>query len=164
LADEDHILDEVGQLTDLALAANEPDLLLWPESATPRGMYADDLNYEFVMNHAAGGDFAFLLGSVEDDPENGATFNTAKLLTDRGQQIATYRKIHLVPYGEYLPMRPLLEPIVGGLVPGDFAGGTGPVVFELPNPRVKMAALICFEDTLGDLTRRFVVRGAQLIV
>ena len=161
---EDHILDEVGQLTELALAANEPDLLLWPESATPRGMYADDLNYQFVMDHAARGDFAFLLGSVEDDPGNGATYNTAKLLTARGQQVATYRKMHLVPYGEYLPMRPLLEPIVGGLVPGDFAAGTEPVVFELPKPRVRIAALICFEDTLGDLTRRFVARGAQLLV
>jgi apolipoprotein N-acyltransferase len=163
-ASEDHILEEVGQLTELALAANEPDLLLWPESATPRGMYADDLNYEFVMGHAARGDFAFLLGSVEDDPDSGATYNTAQLLTARGQHVATYRKMHLVPYGEYLPMRPLLEPIVGGLVPGDFAAGTEPVVFELPKPRVKIAALICFEDTLGDLTRRFVVRGAQLIV
>jgi len=161
---EDHILEEVGQLTELALAANEPDLLLWPESATPRGMYADDLNHEFVMSHAARGDFAFLLGSVEDDLESGATYNTAKLLSARGHQVDTYRKIHLVPYGEYLPMRPLLEPIAGDLVPGDFAAGSEPVVFELPKQRVKIAALICFEDTLGDLTRRFVARGAQLIV
>jgi apolipoprotein N-acyltransferase len=161
---EDHIFDEVGQLTELALAANEPDLLLWPESATPRGMYADDLNYEFVMNHAARGDFAFLLGSVEDDPESGATYNTAKLLTARGQHVDTYRKMHLVPYGEYLPMRPLLEPIAGTLVPGDFTPGDEPVVFDLPKPRVKIAALICFEDTLGDLTRSFVAGGAQLIV
>jgi hypothetical protein len=104
-------------------------------------MYADNLNYEFVMGHAARGDFAFLLGSVEDDPETGVAYNTAKLLTARGEQVDTYRKIHLVPYGEYLPMRPLLEPIAGGLVPGDFTAGTEPVVFDAGAAR-KIAALI----------------------
>jgi apolipoprotein N-acyltransferase len=127
-------------------------------------MRADELNYRFVMDQAARGDFALLFGSIEYDPAREATFNTAKLLTDRGQTEATYRKMHLVPYGEYLPMRPVLEPIAGGLVPGDFAAGDEATVFELPRSRVKIAALVCFEDTLGDLARRFALNGAQLLV
>ena len=161
---EDEIFEQVGKLTQLAIAANSPDLLLWPESATPRGMYADDLNYRFVMDHAKEVSGGFLLGTVEDDPEHGVSYNAAKLLTDRGETEQTYHKMHLVPYGEYLPMRPLLGPIVGELVPGDFAHGKEPVVFTLPSPAVKFGALICFEDTLGDLTRRFVQKGAQLLV
>lgn len=161
---EDEIFEQVGKLTQLAIAANSPDLLLWPESATPRGMYADDLNYRFVMDHAKEISGGFLLGTVEDDPEHGVSYNAAKLFTDRGETEQTYHKMHLVPYGEYLPMRPLLGPIVGELVPGDFAHGKEPVVFHLPSPAIKFGALICFEDTLGDLTRRFVQKGAQLLV
>ena len=161
---EDEILAQIGRLTDLAIAASRPDLLLWPESATPRGMFADELNYRFVMDRAASGDFGFLLGTIEDDPNSDATYNTAQLLTERGEKHQTYRKIHLVPYGEYLPMRPLLGGIAGGFVPGDFAAGEERVLFDLPRPGVKFAPLICFEDTLGDLTRDFVQRGAQLLV
>ena len=161
---EDEIFEQVGNLTQLALAANSPDLLVWPESATPRGMYADDLNYRFVMDRAKEVSGGFLLGTVEDDPKHGVAYNAAKLFTDRGETEQTYHKMHLVPYGEYLPMRPLLGPIAGDLVPGDFAHGKEPVVFDLAKPAVKFGALICFEDTLGDLTRQFVLRGAQLLV
>ena len=161
---EDEIFKQVGDLTDLAVAASKPQLLLWPESASPRGMYADDLNYRFVMDRAESAGGGFLLGTVEDDPERGVVFNTAKLFTERGEKQQTYRKMHLVPFGEYLPLRPLLGPIAGGLVPGDFAHGDAPFVFDLTEPALKFGVLICFEDTLGDLTRRFVQDGAQLLV
>ena len=161
---EDEIFAQVGNLTQLALAAHSPDLLLWPESATPRGMYADELNYRFVMDHAKEVRGGFLLGTVEDDPRRGVSYNTAKLFTERGATEQTYRKMHLVPFGEYLPLRPILAPIAGGLVPGDFAHGEAPLVFDLPSPALKIGALICFEDTLGDLTRQFVQKGAQLLV
>ena len=161
---EDDIFRQVGSLTDLAVAANKADLLLWPESATPRGMYSDNLNHRFVMDRAASLAGGFLLGTVEDDPVRGVAYNTAKLFTDRGETEQTYRKMHLVPFGEYLPLRPILGPIAGGLVPGDFAHGEEPLVFDLPEPALKFAALICFEDTLGDLTRQFVKGGAQLLV
>ncbi len=161
---EDEIFHQVGSLSDLSTAGRPTDLLLWPESATPRGMYADDLNYRFVMDRAEAAGGGFLLGTVEDDPTGGVTYNTAQLFTAHGQRQQTYRKMHLVPFGEYLPLRPLFGPIAGGLVPGDFAHGEAPLVLELTDPAVKLAALICFEDTLGDLTRQFVKGGAQLLV
>jgi apolipoprotein N-acyltransferase len=76
-----------------------------------------------------------------------------------------YRKLHLVPFGEYVPGRhavPFIARIVGDQVPADFTRGKEPVVFRLTNG-MKVAPLICFEDTLGDLTRQFVLRGAQLL-
>ena len=161
---EDEIFRLVGELTDLAVAATAPELLIWPESATPRGMYADDLNYGFVIEHAQSAGGGFLLGTVEEDPVRGVAHNAAKLFTERGEKQQTYRKMHLVPFGEYLPLRPLLGPIAGGLVPGDFAAGDEPLVFDLTEPAMKFGALICFEDTLGELTRRFVQNGAQLLV
>lgn len=161
---EDEIFQQLGKLTQLAITASDPELLLWPESATPRGMYADDWNYRFVMGFAKSAGGGLLLGTVEDDPEHGVSYNAAKLFTAHGETEQTHRKMHLVPFGEYLPLRPLLGPIVGGLVPGDFAHGETPVVFDLPHPALRFAALICFEDTLGDLTRRFVQGGAQFLV
>ena len=161
---EDEIFQQLGNLTRLAITASDPELLLWPESATPRGMYADDLNYRFVMDHAKSVGGGFLLGTVEDDPEHGVAYNAAKLFTAHGDAEQTYRKMHLVPFGEYLPLRPILGPIAGELVPGDFAHGAETIVLNLPNPALKFGALICFEDTLGDLTRRFVQGGAQFLV
>jgi apolipoprotein N-acyltransferase len=163
---EDRILERLGSLTALA-ASTRPDLILWPEAATPRGMYADQINYRFVRDQTARGDFAFLIGTVDFDPERREEFNVAVLLTNRGETIQPYRKIHLVPFGEYMPLRhsfPLFAMVAGELVPGDFSAGGDFTVMDLPKPGVRLSALICFEDTLGDLTRRFVQNGAQLLV
>ena len=72
-----------------------------------------------------------------------------------------------VPFGEFIPLRhsfPLFAWIAGDLVPGDFVAGNNLTLLTTENPPVKIAPLICFEDTLGDLTRRFVLEGAQLLV
>jgi apolipoprotein N-acyltransferase len=58
---------------------------------------------------------------------------------------------------------PFISKIVGDQVPGDFTRGKEPVVFRLTTDQVKVAPLICFEDTLGELTRQFVLRGANLL-
>jgi apolipoprotein N-acyltransferase len=110
------------------------------------------------------------LGTI--DEENGDVYNAALLVSDGGEQVQVYRKLHLVPFGEYVPGRhrvPLLARIVGDQVPGDFKEGKEHTVFELTNSDVKVAPLICFEDTIGDLTRRFVLPsdnnpGANLLV
>jgi apolipoprotein N-acyltransferase len=163
---EDAIFAQLDRLTALA-ASTQPDLLLWPEAATPRGMFADEINYRFVLRQAARGDYAFLLGTIDADRARDEEYNVAALLTARGQTIQSYRKMHLVPFGEYLPFRksiPLFAMIAGELVPGDFAAGTEFTVMQIEAPRLSLCALICFEDTIGTLTRRFVQKGAQLLV
>jgi apolipoprotein N-acyltransferase len=105
-----------------------------------------------------------LLGSIDED-EKGA-YNAALLVPAGGSQVQVYRKLHLVPFGEYVPGRhtvPFIGEIVGDQVPGDFAVGREAVVFRLTNSQVRVAPLICFEDTLGELTRQFVLRGANLL-
>ena len=75
--------------------------------------------------------------------------------------------MHLVPFGEYIPMResfPLFAKLAGDLVRGDFHPGTEYDMMQTQDPAVKIGALICFEDTLGDLTRHFTLKGAQLLV
>ena len=162
---EDRIFDELAKLTGLAAFTRPaPHLVLWPESSTPRSMFADDESYRFVLDQAKALSGALLLGSTEFDPDTRSDYNIAALLTADGGEPQTYRKMHLVPFGEYLPLRPVFEPLCGQMVPADFSAGTEFTVFDLPDPRIRIAALVCFEDTLGELTRHFVQKGAQALI
>src|SRR6059036_3613742 len=155
------IFDQFRRLSEIALLSNSPpDLLIWPESSMPGPVLAEQENYRFVMNLAASAESDLLLGTI--DEENGDVYNAALLVSDGGERVQVYRKLHLVPFGEYVPGRhrvPLLARIVGDQVPGDFKAGKDYTVFELTNSDVKIAPLICFEDTIGELTRRFVLPG-----
>jgi len=162
---EEKVLAQIERLTSLGtVSAPPPHLVLWPEAALPSGMFASERNFRFVIDQLQRADFALLLGTIDFDPQTQEDFNTALLLTEHGQRQQSYRKMHLVPFGEYLPLRPIFAGFVGQLVPGDFTPGREYTVLELPEPAVKLAALVCFEDTLGDLTRRFVQNGAQVLV
>jgi apolipoprotein N-acyltransferase len=105
-----------------------------------------------------------LLGAIDQD-EKGA-YNAALLVSDGGQHVQLYRKVHLVPFGEYVPGRntlPGIARIVGDQVPEDFGFGTEHTVFKMTRDDVQLAPLICFEDTIGELTRQFVLGGANLL-
>jgi apolipoprotein N-acyltransferase len=155
------IFDQFRRMSEIALRSNSPpDLLIWPESSMPGPVLADRESYQFVMDLAASAESDILLGTI--DEENGDVYNAALLVSETGEQVQVYRKLHLVPFGEYVPGRhrvPLLARIVGDQVPGDFKAGKDYTVFELTNSDVKVAPLICFEDTIGELTRRFVLPG-----
>ncbi len=155
---------QFARLTRLALATRPPpDLIIWPESSMPGPVLEDESNYRFVMNVAGSMKSDLLLGSIDED-EKGA-YNAALLIPGGAGKPQVYRKLHLVPFGEYVPGRhtvPVIAQVVGNQVPGDFARGKEAVVFRLTNGAL-VAPLICFEDTLGELTREFVLRGADLL-
>ena len=165
------IFDQFRRLSEIALRANPPpDLLVWPESSMPGPVLADQESYKFVMDLAASADTDLLLGTIDVDQQD--VYNAALLVSDGGEHVQVYRKIHLVAFGEYVPGRhtvPLLAQIVGNQVPADFKAGKEPTVFTLTNSEIHVAPLICFEDTIGELTRQFVLPnetspGANLIV
>ncbi len=158
---EADVLAALTRHTDAALAMR-PDLILWPESATPRPVFNDQTTWDAVRAIAERHDGDFLLGTVHFSEQG--DYNSAVLLSDHGREAQMYHKMHLVPFGEYVPLRkafPLFAWIVGDLVPGDFDPGPYPVVFEMSSKPVKVGPLICFEDVLGDLAREFALRGAQ---
>jgi apolipoprotein N-acyltransferase len=159
------IFDKFRRLSTPAVESTaRPDLLVWPESSTPMPVLADEETYRFVTDFSASAKTDLLLGTI--DLEEKRAYNAALLVSEGGKKIQLYRKVHLVPFGEYIPGRhwiPLLAQIVGDQVPDDFAFGKEHTVFRLTNGGVAIAPLICFEDTIGDLTRRFVLRGAALL-
>lgn len=148
-----------------AAAALEPDLLLWPEAATPRGYFEDAMANEFVNEWVARTDQALLFGTLILGPRK--DHNAAILIDGAGAEPQVYPKTHLVMFGEYIPFResfPLFAILVGDLVPDDFDAGDGPALFNLSSPAIKVAPLICFEDTLGYLARDAANMGAQIFV
>src|SRR6476619_1615772 len=135
------IFDQFRRLSEIALRSNPPpDLLVWPESSMPGPVLADEQSRKFVMDFAASSETDLLLGTIDVDNQN--VYNAAILIADGGDRIHVYRKVHLVPFGEYVPGRhkvPLLAQIVGDQVPGDFAPGKEYTVFSLTNRGVQVA-------------------------
>lgn len=165
------IFDEFTDLSEIALRSQAPpELLVWPESSMPGPVLSDEITNRFVMEFSAATKADLLLGTLDQDGDR--VYNAAILVSDGGQKTQLYRKLHLVPFGEYIPLRhavPLFAQLVGDQVPGDFDVGKDYTVFRLTNTEVVVAPLICFEDTIGELNRRFVLPsngnpGANLLV
>jgi len=150
----------------LQALAYQPQLLLWPEAATPGPLFLDNDSEQLVIKIGDLGDFDMLLGTLDSElTETGQKdYNIAVLVTNRAKDTYSYQKIHLVPFGEYVPCRFLFGPIIGDQVASDFDSGTEPKVFEMKSAPIKLGPLICFEDTVPELTRQFVLKGAELLV
>jgi apolipoprotein N-acyltransferase len=160
------IFSKFAHLSQIAVQSTSPQLLIWPESSMPDPVRNEDTeSYRFVMDFSASAKTDLLLGTL--DVEDGSDYNCALFVSGIDHQLQIYRKVHLVPFGEYVPLRhsfPLFAAVAGKWVPGDFAAGNDYTVFRLTNNDVRVAPLICFEDTIGDLTRQFVLRQANLLV
>ena len=162
-----HIFDQFTRLSEIAVHSSPPpDLLIWPESSMPDPVTNTDTeSYQFVVDFSASAKTDLLLGTL--DVQDGHDYNAAALISGATQQMQIYRKVHLVPFGEYIPLRhsfPLFAAVASKWVPGDFDPGTDYTVFDLTKKNLHVAPLICFEDTVGDLTRRFVLNGANVLV
>src|SRR5207244_12359204 len=119
------IFDQFLRLSEIALRSTPPpDLLVWPESSMPGPVLADQESHKFVMDLAASAETDLLLGTIDVDERD--VYNAALLVADGGERVQMYRKVHLVPFGEYVPGRhgvPLLARLVGDQVAGDFKEG-----------------------------------------
>lgn len=167
-ASEDMILEKLEKQTSF-VAILQPHVILWPEAPAVRGMFADKRNYDLMMKLASQGSFDLLIGSLDYEPDDQEAdtmkvYNAAYLLRENGLHRDLYRKVHLVPFGEYLPFREFLPQFIGNLVASDLEPGKEGTVFTLTDPAIRIAPLICFEDSLGDLTRRTTLGGAQVLV
>jgi len=160
-AREGMIVERYLQLTRQAADAGA-DVLLWPESATPF-YFADDPKADAIRATVQAIGRPLLLGSDEFEP--GATnrfYNSAFMLDAGGAIAAVYRKIHLVPFGEYVPFQRILF-FVGPLVEAVSAFSAGTQVTMLPMHGHMASTAICYEVTYPELMREAVRQGSELL-
>ena len=147
-----------------SVAEGRERLVLWPESGVPdylREGYpqryytqmtarGDPLYARRRIGQLIGNNSTLLTGAVDLEIENGRAAgarNTVTAITGQGDLVGSYAKAHLVPYGEYLPLRPVLEPLgLSRLVPGaiDFWPGPGAATLDLGEGR-RTGVQICYE-------------------
>jgi apolipoprotein N-acyltransferase len=161
------IFDTLRTLTEPLTATFDYDLVVWPEASLPYPLdYPVSRDFLTGVLGSSGKRFPLLLGTNLDVPFEGA-YNAVALLDGSVDSRQTYHKVHLVPFGEYIPLRgkfPPFEWAAGDLIQWDFSAGTSTDPLDLPRTEIGVIPAICFEDTLGDLARRFVRPGPQLIV
>ena len=155
------ILDIYEALTREA-ARSKPAVVLWPETATTIFLRGDPALLERLTRLSAAIGVPILVGSLDrrDDP-GGQFLNSAFLLSGQGIT-GKYDKIHLVPFGEYVPLAGLL-----GFVKSwaEFISefGVGEVETVFPLPGAPFGTVICYEVIFPELFRGFVVRGASFM-
>jgi len=148
--------------TEQAIAAGA-QLVVWPESSTPFTFEDDIQATEQLRELGRRSGVPLLLGSdqIERAPST-KYYNAAFLTSPDGSTAAVYRKMHLVPFGEYVPMKrvfffaaPLVEAV------SDFSPGETGVLLPLKGHPV--SAAICYEVVYPALVRAFVQSGSELL-
>lgn len=140
-------------------------LIVWPEVPAPFTMQ-DPAFVQRAQRIARESNSDFLVGVVEwnfSPPAKPYATNTAVLLNPEGQQTFRYDKRHLVPFGEYVPLRNVLtfaKALTTGI--GDFTPGTKYSIGQLPGG--KFGVFICYEAIFPNEIRRFAKDGAQLLI
>ncbi len=141
-------------------------LVVWPEASTPFFFDLDPVLSAPIRTLALQSRTPFIIGTDELERGQGGApnriYNTAVVLGADGQSHGTYRKIRIVPFGEYVPAKKMLF-FVGPLVEAvsDFTAGTEPIVLDAGGARVSVS--ICYESIYPWLSRAFVQRGSQLL-
>lgn len=138
------------------------DLVLWPETSFPDPFPEGKLSLRLKERVRSRGLY-LLFGSLREN--EGRLYNSAFLLGPRGEVLGHYDKVHLVPFGEYLPLRGVLERFFGSIeeaVPGDITPGDEVKVFGTPYGA--FSVLICFEVIFPGLAREGVMKGAEFLV
>ncbi|MGH7260348.1 MAG: apolipoprotein N-acyltransferase [Nitrospiraceae bacterium] len=163
-------LDRYARLT--AQAAQDVDLLLWPEAATPF-LFEDEPVYRVevaVLVHRHGVPLLFGSPALRRYSDGRPyLLNSAYLLSPDGRIVGRYDKRHLVPFGEYIPLHSsvlfFLDKLVEGI--GDFEAGTEATVFTPAvrpgRPQPNIGVVICYEVIFPDLVREFVAHGANVM-
>ncbi len=161
---EGFILDRYFGLSQEA-AKDNPALIIWPEASVPGFLGEDEWVFKAIFEKAKSIGMPILAGTVVRAEDK--YFNSALLIDTQGEIAARYDKLHLVPFGEYIPLKNTFR-FLETIVPiGDFTPGRDYTIFrlsEFSGAPAKFAVLICFEDTIPETSRAFVRKGADFLV
>ena len=173
--DQDYGLIRYEDLTSLTREAYlrakiKPELIVWPESAMP-GQFDYEWHADYLPGVLGLGAFTLMAGcearKASEDGKSWLGQNCAVLLRGSLDNYLLHAKVHLVPFGEFIPFRkelPFLETWLGHLIPGDFTPGTSLEPMRLEKMNFEIVPLVCFEDTIARVARQFIRDRPQLMV
>jgi apolipoprotein N-acyltransferase len=145
-----------------------PDLIVWPESPSP--FYTNDSLFRDAVSALARQSQTWVVaGAIGITPamhsggDSSQIFNSAALVSPAGEWVGRYDKVHLVPFGEYLPF-PKLFAFAGGLTKevGEFQHGTSHL--PLLAGGESLGTFICYESIFPDEVREGPLQGAQVLL
>lgn len=166
-----HALDQEAVDAQAALTATldgrKVSLVVWPESSLGHDPFADPALMAPLLSAIQSAGAPFVVGGTIEAPPKAGTSrfrNESLFFTADGSLAGRYVKMHLVPFGEYVPARQFLASWIKELsrVPADGIAGTAPVVFHLPQGT--FGSVICYETAYPELVGSFVRQGARMIV
>jgi apolipoprotein N-acyltransferase len=163
---EEELVGRYDRLTRL-VAAQRPDLILWPESATGSAVFQDPTLTATLRDLTRDSEFSLLIGALDFDGMR--FYNAAFAFLPQENGYSIYRKEHLVPFGEFIPGRRWFSWITDrfSLQMEDYTPGEGPGTVNLQSrsgDQIRAGVLICFEDVLADLARSRTSEEARLLV
>jgi apolipoprotein N-acyltransferase len=143
----------------------KPKLIVWPETSVPF-FFQDNIEHSPTVYSLAKESGAILIfGSPAYKRVGGSTryYNRAYLIASNNQRPQFYDKVHLLPFGEYVPLKRLLF-FINRLVPaaGDFASGDG--IAPLNQDKLSVGILICYEAIFPGLARAHSRKGANILI
>jgi len=150
----------------------ESDVVIWPEAATPF-LFEQEQGYQsLVVEMVKETQLPLVFGSPalrRHDDGRPYLLNSAYVLQPEGELTGRYDKQHLVPFGEYIPLKQFLfflEKLVVGI--GDFQAGPGPTLLSIPHgpdqQPIQFGVAICYEVIFPDLVRQLAHAGSNFLV
>jgi apolipoprotein N-acyltransferase len=168
--DPEHARDILTTIARLTVDANDsgaPDAIIWPEAVMPWAVRHDPAAGQWLTALANRTGKPLVAGTVYSDESDERWYNGAFIINPgRGLQEPPYAKRKLVPFGEFVPFRPLLgwiekfAPIGGDFTPGD---SPAPLPLKLKTKEVRLGMLICYEDIFPSLARSATRTGADVL-
>jgi apolipoprotein N-acyltransferase len=165
-----HVLETLEKVTVAANDKGSPDFIAWPEAVTPWALHRDPAVRDWLEHLARKVGKPLLLGSVASEVpglDPGVWQNGAFVVDPvAGLMPQSYTKRKLVPFGEYVPFRPIFgwvekfAPIGGDFTPGHTAA---PLLVPVGTNRVPVGVLICYEDIFPALARDSALSGAEVL-
>ena len=146
-----------------AADAEEPDLIVLPETAIRGEIFVFEGNvYIQKLKQILADQQIYLLTGLADYTASPKIYNSVYLLSPTGETLGTYSKIHLVPFGEYVPITRHLPNFIQ--LSSGFEPGKSINLFPIPRTdNRQMGVVICFESVFPDLFRKFVKKGASVM-
>jgi apolipoprotein N-acyltransferase len=146
----------------------QPDLIVWPESGTDIDPLQPGLAADEITDLVSATDIPVLIGATTwgsgDGSKSSGPRNAGILWQRDSGPEEMYFKNHLVPFGEYIPLRDFIARFISRFdqIPSDFIAGTEPGVLKVGNS--KIGDVICFEVAYADRIQKTVAAGAQVMV